>query len=370
MTKPCSFVSESIVLVEPLVGDAYRAKLVTQYGRDAASGLIPVSSRYVDTSNVPITIGKDDKLFTLSAGQPVAAQSACTITTEQDVCFDGNITARMVTEYQVTFSGPDEVLLVHTTRYVDANNDVIDPTGSVIVYGACETPGESSEITTRSLDLQVHKGGFYTGAQANNGGNVADIWLLSDGTRLESGRVKYPAHGLTVGSYYFTSQTTAGEITDIEPTSGWHQRVLFVEDADTLHLQVEPAQDLSSTAPTISRYVGGTSGDPTVSIGNFEVRYQSATNNLQIRTLTGTASINFYSEAWFSSGSNASTSGKNFAVTTTFVNFTDPGVLFDAEQRTIRFTAVAVSDPQAYLLTYNGWDNGATDKIILRLEPL
>lgn len=230
--------------------------------------------------------------------------------------------------------------------------------------------GYTNDIVTTSLIPQVYKAGAFTSAQADAPINVADIFLLSDGTRMESGRIKYNGHGFTPGSYYFLSQTTAGAITATEPTSGWLQRVMFVEDADTIHLQVEPAVNLSNTSPTVSRYVGGTAGDPTVTIGNFEIRYQSSSSNLQIRTISGTETINFYSEAWFSSGSNASTSGKNIAVTTTFANFTDPGVLFDAENRTVRFTPIATADQRFYQLIYNGWDNGATDKILLRLEAL
>lgn len=101
-----------------------------------------------------------------------------------------------------------------------------------------------SEITTTSLTPQVFKSGSHTAAQANAVGNVADILLLSDGSRIESGKVTWTGHGLTVGSYYFASQTTPGAYTSVAPTSGLSQRLFYVEDADTIHVDVEPAVSL------------------------------------------------------------------------------------------------------------------------------
>lgn len=85
----------------------------------------------------------------------------------------------------------------------------------------------------------VYDGSAYVPAQADAAANCADLVLLSDGSRIESGEVTWTAHGLQVGFYYFLSQTVPGSITPTPPESGLVQRVLFVEDANTVHVSVK-----------------------------------------------------------------------------------------------------------------------------------
>jgi hypothetical protein len=99
----------------------------------------------------------------------------------------------------------------------------------------------SPSLTTTSLTPVVYTGTTYATAQADADVNCADLVLLSDGSRIESGRVTWTGHGLTVGVYYFLSQATAGAITPTQPASGLAQRILFVEDSNTVHIDIEPA---------------------------------------------------------------------------------------------------------------------------------
>ena len=108
--------------------------------------------------------------------------------------------------------------------------------------------GGSSTTTTTSLVPQVYQGAGYIAAQANLVPNVADTILLSDGTRMETGKVIWTGHGLTVGAYYWLDQAGPGGYTAMEPTSGLVQQLFFVEDADTIHIDVEHAHDASAVA--------------------------------------------------------------------------------------------------------------------------
>lgn len=114
---------------------------------------------------------------------------------------------------------------------------------------------------TTSLTPQVFQSGVHVAAQADAAPNVADIMLLEDGSRIESGKVIWYAHGLTVGAYYYTSQTTPGAYTSVAPTTGLFQRLFYVEDADTIHVDVEPATLLGSSKSGTGWYVAGTTND-------------------------------------------------------------------------------------------------------------
>lgn len=97
------------------------------------------------------------------------------------------------------------------------------------------------EKVSSSLTPQVYQGTAYTAATADTVANVADVILLSTGERIAQGYVVWNSHGLTVGAYYFLSQTVAGGYTATVPTSGLYQRLFFVVDANTLLIDVQPA---------------------------------------------------------------------------------------------------------------------------------
>ena len=103
-------------------------------------------------------------------------------------------------------------------------------------------PGPSGSIKiTTSLTPVVYTAGSYVLAQADATANTCDMVQLSDGTRLDSGVVYWPSHSLTIGSYYYLDQAVAGAMTDTIPSSGIIQRLLFVEDAARIHINVEAA---------------------------------------------------------------------------------------------------------------------------------
>lgn len=116
-----------------------------------------------------------------------------------------------------------------------------------------ERPAGAKEAETTSLVAQVHNGTAFVGAQTDVEINAADFVLLSDGTRVHSGKVKWTGHGLTVGNWYYTSQTTAGAYVTPKPTTGWVQQLFSVEDENTIHIDIEEAWSADgSTEPAFN----------------------------------------------------------------------------------------------------------------------
>ena len=99
--------------------------------------------------------------------------------------------------------------------------------------------GDAEAAVTTSLVPQVGQVGGHVSAQADTEANLADILLLSDGTRMESGQVTWTGHGLAVRNYYWLDQSAPGGYTNVKPTTGLIQRLFYVEDADTIHIDVE-----------------------------------------------------------------------------------------------------------------------------------
>jgi len=55
-------------------------------------------------------------------------------------------------------------------------------------------------------------------------------------TAATIGKHTITSHGLSVGHYYFVSSGTAGALVSTEPTSGFSNPILYVEDANTIHV--------------------------------------------------------------------------------------------------------------------------------------
>lgn len=74
-------------------------------------------------------------------------------------------------------------------------------------------------------------------------------------TLTKFGKVEVIGHGLIAGEYYFASQTIAGGITSAEPTAGFSCPVLYVEDANNVHVIVHRPH-LIGTGPGDDSEVG------------------------------------------------------------------------------------------------------------------
>ena len=131
---------------------------------------------------------------------------------------------------------------------------------------------------------------------------------------------------------------------------------------------VTPATNVVA-APGLARYIGLTTGNPTIALDNFRFRFDTATLNLQIATVAGTETINAYTDVSWGSGNNGADGyNYNLAVTTAFATLGDVGALFQAEWRNYIITPSNTADVRAYKFEYAGWDNGANRKIIMRLS--
>ena len=86
----------------------------------------------------------------------------------------------------------------------------------------------------------------YSNAIANTELTCADALKTNQGELLFTGAYNVPAHGYSIGNYYFLSQTVAGAITTTRPTSGYCQDLFFVLDAETLLVNVRQAYNLGA----------------------------------------------------------------------------------------------------------------------------
>lgn len=109
----------------------------------------------------------------------------------------------------------------------------IQPDGTIV--------SSIQDISTTSIVPRTWAGTSVSGAVASAEATTANALELSDGSFVATGRLNWNAHGLTIGAYYYTSQTTAGAVTDLQPTTGWVQRLFFVADANTLLVNVQEA---------------------------------------------------------------------------------------------------------------------------------
>lgn len=136
--------------------------------------------------------------------------------------------------------------------------------------------------TTTSITPVVYDGTGYVPAQADAEENLADLIELSDGTRLHDGKLVWENHGLEVGQWYYLSQDAAGGYTVGHEPTGWAQQLFFVEDANTIHVDIEEGWNYSGdggTAPAEfaqTVYVNSTS--PTTAT-IFDLANPPATND-------------------------------------------------------------------------------------------
>jgi hypothetical protein len=170
--------------------------------------------------------------------------------------------------------------------------------------------GSASTLETTSLTPVVYNGSAYVGAQTDTEIKAADLLLLSDGTRAHDGKITWTGHGLTVGSWYYTSQTTAGAYTATKPTSGWVQQLFFVEDANTIHVDIEEAWNATPTPavpvfePSKIVYVNATS--PTTAT-IFDLANPPVTNDNALKNDSQNLYIGSNGSTWTSNGTVYST---------------------------------------------------------------
>jgi len=85
-----------------------------------------------------------------------------------------------------------------------------------------------------------HDGTIWQKAQANAANTLATYVVTEFSTNAftatKFGVIEAPAHGLTVGEFYFTSKDTAGAITSVEPIFGYSNPVIYIQDTVNVHI--------------------------------------------------------------------------------------------------------------------------------------
>jgi len=151
-------------------------------------------------------------------------------------------------------------------------------------------------------DVVYHNGTAWVKAVASVDSSTAQaiVTKVIDVNTFEittHGVVTLTAHGLTVGNYYWLSQTVAGLATATQPSSGISQGVLFVRDANTVFVDVE--QPINVSAGSVTTAPLGRAGAYRTTVQNpgngnavtFETLSNSTVGMTQALTSAGTVDL-------------------------------------------------------------------------------
>jgi hypothetical protein len=121
----------------------------------------------------------------------------------------------------------------------------------------------------------------------------------------------------------------------------------------TMVLQSDGVNWRQIDGPVGDQYLGNGAGNPTVRVGNFDLRFNTAGIDLQIASVVGAETIHAFTNTLFGSGAGqADISYVNLALTAgVFVNFGDPDLTVDNElRRYVWFRSPAAAGEAGYVL--------------------
>ena len=143
----------------------------------------------------------------------------------------GAPTTSDIAEGEIAINTADKKLYVR-----DNANNIVE------IGGSGSASGATTEVTQSSHGLAVkdcirHTGSAWTKARANSNSTLAlgVVTAVTDSntfTVAQSGRFELTSHGLTVGQWYYLSESSAGALTTTEPAIS--QPLVYVESANFL----------------------------------------------------------------------------------------------------------------------------------------
>ena len=143
----------------------------------------------------------------------------------------GAPTTSDIAEGEIAINTADKKLYVR-----DNSNNIVE------IGGGGSASGATTDVTQSSHGLAVkdcirHTGSAWTKAQANSNstlalGVVTAVANSNTFTVAQSGRFELTSHGLTVGQWYYLSESSAGALTTTEPAIS--QPLVYVESANFL----------------------------------------------------------------------------------------------------------------------------------------
>lgn len=159
-------------------------------------------------------------------------------------------------------------------------------------------------------------------------------------------------------AFIIVSKSTTGFVMATREISSAVQNLNF----DFVVTPIQPPA--TAVSQTSAKYVGSAAGvGASVVLGNFIIRNNATTTNIEIATVTGTESIAIYSMVlWANAQFDTATP---MTLTTAFQILGDPGTIPGQEMRRVTFGPAAVGDPRMFELTIL-YLNAA--KIAMKLE--
>lgn len=236
----------------------------------AASGEINTASNLTGDEGVFATkVGSDLQFKSLTAGSNIFLSSdgnTITITTSGGL---GEVnTASNQGAGEGLFIQKTGVDLEFKTLVAGPNVTLTSAADTITIDSIGGSSGGGGTAITKNqiahgfsvLEPIYHNGTSWLKAQANDVETLAE-YVVTEVTDVDNfiankfGEVTVTAHGKTVGEHYFLSELVAG-FTQVTEPSNFSSPVFYVEDANTIHIEVYRPSDISSSPDNLVTYIG------------------------------------------------------------------------------------------------------------------
>jgi hypothetical protein len=224
------------------------------------------SNRAGDEGVFAAKIGADLQFKSLTAGTNITLSSdANSITIDSAGGAGETNTASNVGAGDGVFKQKTGVDLEFKTLVAGSNITLTPGTDTITIAssgggGAGGTAIEKTQVAHgfALLDAIYHDGLIWTKAQANDAETLAqyvvtDIVDADNFVAFKFGEVTLVAHGQTIGEHYFLSDSIPGGAQLTEP-SNFSSPLYYVEDANTIHIQVHRPSEVTEVGPGAGGY--------------------------------------------------------------------------------------------------------------------
>lgn len=136
-------------------------------------------------------------------------------------------------------------------KALDTLDDLVSGGSAGTTFTVAQTGHGFTVLTPIYFDAGIWKAALADNSLTLATHVITEVTGLDSFVAAQSGRFTITAHGLTVETFYFVSTTSAGVLTATEPETGFSNPVLFVEDANTIHVLPYRASELATTITDI-----------------------------------------------------------------------------------------------------------------------
>lgn len=145
------------------------------------------------------------------------------------------------------------------------------------------TQNPFGEVPATSIRPVYYDGTSYVDASASTFATLAKFIELDNGTRINRGRVLFPNHGFSNGTYYLSA--TAGAVSATKPTTGFDQPLFSVEEPNSIYVNIP---EVYVSPDTTRRIIAGT-----INLGDVGGSTGASGNSLSVTGTNITSAVIF-----------------------------------------------------------------------------